>query len=188
MPILVVLGILVGAVVYFMTAEERGRVLAAARGWLRQAYSAAAQLHADDSLFGTTLEARTARALVSPALIVVQTMIFLAILFGPGSMSDPATFVRWGASFGPPTTNGEWWRLVTAIVVPAGPIALLVDVAMLATIGILLEKLFGRLAFAGIYIAAGLLSNLAVLAVHPMGSARGHPERPSGSAVYSSRG
>jgi rhomboid protease GluP len=168
MQLLIPLAILLGAVVYFMTPGERARALAAIRAGLRQAYAAAERAQADDSPFSDTLRARTARALVTPALIAVHVVMFLVVLFGPGSFSDPDTLVRWGASFGPRTTNGEWWRLLTAIFVHAGPIGLIINLVALAQIGSVMERLFGRPAFAAVYLAAGLLSNLATLAAHPM--------------------
>src|SRR4051812_26596190 len=47
-------------------------------------------------------------------------------------LSGLAMFVfRWGASFGPHTTNGEWWRLATSMLLPPTTVLFVVDAAAL---------------------------------------------------------
>ena len=90
------------------------------------------------------------------------------MLFGAGALSDQATLLGWGASFGPRTTNGEWWRLLTATFVHSGMIALLVNVAGLAQAGLVTERLAGPVAFVTVYVSAGLAASLVTLSSHPM--------------------
>src|SRR6202035_2476066 len=92
---------------------------------------------------------------------------------GAGALSDPQTLVGWGASFGPRTTNGEWWRLVTSMFVHSGMLQLLVNVGGLVSIGFMLERLVRRPAFAAVYFAAGVLASLVSLSVHPMAVSAG---------------
>ena len=64
--------------------------------------------------------------LVTPALVALNVTVFLIILVGPGALADPQTLVGWGGNFGPRTTNGEWWRLVTATFVHSEMLPILV--------------------------------------------------------------
>ena len=89
------------------------------------------------------------------------------------SLSDPDTVVGWGGNFGPRTTNGEWWRLVTAMFVHSGPLHLLANIVGLIQIGLITERLFGRGAFATAYLAAGVLASLVSVALHSVGVSAG---------------
>ena len=83
--------------------------------------------------------------------------IFVCMLMGSGSLSDPDTIVRWGGSIGTRTANGEWWRLATAMFVHAGFFQVVANVAGLVQIGLITERFFGRFAFASAFPGAGLL-------------------------------
>ncbi len=74
----------------------------------------------------------------------------------------------WGGSFGPRTTNGEWWRLVTSIFIHGSVLQFLVNLAALAQVGVLLERLVGRIALATVYLASGVLCGLVHLYLQPM--------------------
>ena len=80
---------------------------------------------------------------------------------------------RWGASFGPRTTNGEWWRLVASMFVHTGTFQLLVNGAALVQLGLILERLVGHVTFAAVYFAAGLLASIVSLSDYPMGVSSG---------------
>ena len=98
----------------------------------------------------------------------MSVVVFVFMLLGSGSFSDPATLVSWGASIATHTTNGEWWRLLTMTFVHVGLFHMLVEVAALVSVGLVLERLLGSLAFAGIYVAAALLGGLVSVSSHPM--------------------
>ena len=106
------------------------------------------------------LRTRTPWAVVTPTIVGLNVAIFAFMLFGEGAASAPRTMVAWGASIGPRTTNGEWWRLFTALFVHAGLLHLLATCAGLAQVGRMLERLVGPFTFAGVYIAAGVFANL----------------------------
>jgi membrane associated rhomboid family serine protease len=163
--------VILGAALYFTSAEERARLVRAIVGGVRQATGAAIRLRTGtpgSDPFAAALRTRTPWAVVTPVLVFVNTTIFVFMLFGAGTLSDPETVVSWGGNFGPSTTNGEWWRLVTAMFVHSGMLHLLANIAGLVQIGVIMERLFGRVAFAAVYIGAGLLSTLVSLAAHPM--------------------
>jgi len=158
-----------------MTPEERARALRATVSAIRYALTAIGyakdaaieDLHRPDP-FRDALRERTPWAVVTPALVIVNLSIFMRMLFDAGAVSEPETLIAWGGNFGPRTTNGEWWRLVTAMFVHAGLLHLLVNVAGLIQVGLLLERIVGPLAFAGVYFGAGTLVNLVNLSHYPV--------------------
>ena len=64
--------------------------------------------------------------------MVLNVLVFVLMIFSPGAVSDPETLVSWGASVGPRTTNGEWWRVITSLFVHGGFWALVMTLIGLA--------------------------------------------------------
>jgi membrane associated rhomboid family serine protease len=135
---------------------------------VRQLKVAATQPRPENESFRGALRARTPQLIVTPALLTINAAVFTAILFGLGAIGDPETLVGWGASIGTQTTNGEWWRLVTSVFMHVGTFHLIVNLAVLTQLGAVLERLVGRLAFAGAYVAAGVFTGLVNLSSHPV--------------------
>jgi membrane associated rhomboid family serine protease len=133
---------------------------------LRVAWAADAWYHAHAEFFDS-LRARTPIAPVTPAIVIANVTLSLAVLiswmFGNGS-----DLVGWGGSLGPRTTNGEWWRLVTSLFVHAGPIHLLTCVIGLLTIWFVLERSVGPVAISAVYLISGVFAGLATLATAPL--------------------
>jgi rhomboid protease GluP len=160
--------VILGFAFYVMSREERGRFIRAALVVVRRWKDVATQHWPEREPYRDALQTRTRWALVTPALVGLNVAIFVCMLFGAGALSDPETLVAWGGNFGPRTTNGEWWRLVTATFVHSGMLQLLVNVAGLVQVGLVLERLVGHCAFAAVYVAAGVLASLVSLATHPV--------------------
>jgi membrane associated rhomboid family serine protease len=149
------------------TAEERQRVAQTIVAAAREARTAAAR---GDSAgpFREALRARTPRVAVTPALVGVNALVFLFMLVGAGSLSDPDTLVRWGGNFGPLTANGEWWRLVATTFVHSGMLSLLVNIVGVFQLGLILERIVGPVAFAVTYVSAAVCAGIASLWLHPI--------------------
>src|SRR5688572_29538353 len=64
--------------------------------------------------FRSELRARLRWPIVTFAIVAANVVVFASMIFGSGSLDDARTLLGWGGSFGPRTTNGEWWRLVAA--------------------------------------------------------------------------
>ena len=113
--------------------------------------------------FVRRLHAATPRAVVTPALVAINVAVFVVMLamgvalFG----GRPDDYLRFGANFGPLTTGGEWWRLLTCTFVHAGILHLAFNMWALWDSGQLTERLFGSLWFAAIYLFAGVAGSLA---------------------------
>lgn len=72
-----------------------------------------------------------------------------------------------GYLYGPAVAGGDWWRLVSAAFLHAGPIHLLFNMMMLWWFGGPLETLVGRARFLGIYIVSILAGSAGALLVSP---------------------
>jgi len=160
--------VITGYVIYAMSPEERARALRTALDSVRRARTEVERRNAEPDAFRDALRERTPRPIATVALAAMSVIVFAGMLVGSGSMSDPATLVSWGGSLATRTTNGEWWRLFMMTFVHAGLLHLIVEVGAIVALGFVLERLLGTLAFAGVYIAAGLLANLISVSSYPM--------------------
>jgi membrane associated rhomboid family serine protease len=176
MVTVVVLGALAAAAYRVMTVDERARArqrLLIAVEWLRD-YG-----RRDLEPFWKSLRERTPAVRVTPVVAALNVVVFIGLLFSAGSASDPVTLRRWGASFGPATTNGEWWRIASATFVHGGFIALLIDTAALVQLGIVLERILGAYPLAAAYGSAAILAAVVHLWDAPMAIGMG-----ASGAVY----
>jgi membrane associated rhomboid family serine protease len=148
------------------TAVERKRLLELTLRKLRRFVAVAGLRRPQVVEFWEVLRERTPSAPVTPVLVGLNIVVFVLMLFGPGT---PDHLIAWGASFGPRTTNGEWWRLVTTMFVHVSVLHLFADLAGLVAVGVVLERLVGPLAFAAVYVAAGVSSSALGLIGSPFG-------------------
>ena len=164
MMILLVILVLGGYALYTMTPDERTRLRERLVATAYRAKDEAARRQAEPEPFRDALRQRTPWPIVMPALVALNVLVFLMI--GGGGL--PEKLVEWGASFGPRTTNGEWWRLAASMFVHAGFLQLLVNCAALVQLGLILERLVGHVTFGAVYLAAGVLASLVTLSDYPM--------------------
>jgi len=166
---IILLAVLVALAYRLTTEEQRAQYFVYALDVARELHAVATQPRPQaDAYRERRLRARMPLLAVTPAIVALNVAVMAGMLFGPTSLSVPETMIRWGASVGPLTTNGEWWRLVTAAFVHTGILHLLVDVAVLCQLGAVLERLAGRLTFAAAYISAGVLAGLIGLSSYPI--------------------
>jgi rhomboid protease GluP len=165
-PLLFLL-VIAGLALYVTTSEERHRLVQFAERAAREGVVRAVRYREQGGAFGDALLGRTRWLLVTPAIVIANLVLFLGLLFGDGALSDPDTLVEWGANFGPRTTNGEWWRLATAAFVHDGALSLLINVAAIAQIGLILERLIGHSTFAAVYLSAAFFASLMMVATTP---------------------
>jgi rhomboid protease GluP len=164
LSLLALLGVL-GFVFYVMSADERTWALGVAATFLE------GEPRRDRYL--VALRERTRWALVTPAVVALNVIIFLFIQMDAALSSNPNSVVAWGGNFGPHTTSGEWWRLVISVFVHGGMLHLIANTAGLFQLGLVVERLVGPLAFASVYLASGILANLAALSQDPLGLSAG---------------
>ena len=172
--LIILLMLAAGGLAYGATnAAERKRLLALAFR-VRQQWMSAAPLRDPQIVpFWTRLCERTPFAPVTPALVGLNIAVFVGMLFGTSAISNPDTIIAWGGSFGPRTTNGEWWRLVTTMFVHVSVLHLFAEIAGLLAVGLVLERLVGSLVFGVVYMAAGMSSIAFDLVASPTGMSVG---------------
>ena len=119
--------------------------------------------------FDGALKRTTPHAFVTGILLVLNVAIFLALTFA-GSGFWSANFemlTRWGANTTALTTDGQSWRLVSAMFLHAGFLHLLFNMWALWGVGRLTERLYGSALFVAIYGCAGAVASLASIAWSP---------------------
>jgi membrane associated rhomboid family serine protease len=173
--VIFLLFLLAVAIVAFKAAtpEQRAQVGQNVLASMGRVKDAAMRQRPELAAFRDALRARTPWIGVTPAIAAINALVFVAMIFGRGALSDPQTIVAWGGNFGPRTTHGEWWRLVTMMFVHPGLVPLLVNLAGLAQAGVMLERMVGNIAFAAVYLAAGILAGLVSLLVYPISISAG---------------
>jgi rhomboid protease GluP len=103
------------------------------------------------------------RTLVVPALAAVNVAVFVVVAAqGAGWMATSAkALIDAGANFGPLTTSGQWWRLVSGMFLHGGLIHLVVNMYALIDTGRVGEQFFGRGRFLLLYMASGIAGSIA---------------------------
>jgi len=110
---------------------------------------------------------RTLHAWVTWLLIGVNVLAFVALLSAGAGFwhSSSSVQLAWGASFGPATKDGEWWRLGSAMFLHFGVLHLGMNMWALWDGGQLVERMYGHARFATLYFVSGLTGNLVSLIV-----------------------
>ena len=174
---LLFVAVVLGLFIRKLTPEERIQLVQTILAWARFAMTAVRQFAtrtpAGCEDFDAALRERTKRTFVTPALLIAWVMLYVVMLLRGSGLDGEQLLLHWGGSVGPRTTNGEWWRLLTAMFVHWGLVHLIANVVGLAQIGRLTERLVGPTTFAFVFVAAGLISGLRELSVHPVAVSAG---------------
>jgi rhomboid protease GluP len=114
------------------------------------------------------------RAIVTPAIVGLCIVVYALTVAAtmqehPGQLwPDAGVMVAWGADFGPATLmDGETWRTFTNLFLHWGILHLVLNMYCLAMAGPIVERLFGHVSFAGLYLLSGLGGSIASLWYHP---------------------
>jgi rhomboid protease GluP len=168
---LIALAVLSAFAIYIMKPEERARavrrVLALA-GRVAGAVTHRAGRHAKKDSFVEALRTRADRPFVAPAVITLNVLVFVGMLFWANALSDPQTLILWGGNFGPRTTNVEWGRMFDSMFIHVGPLHLLATIAGLVQAGLLVERLAGHLTFSVVYLMSGFFASVISLRLYPL--------------------
>ena len=106
---------------------------------------------------------------ITSMLLALNVAVFgLMLAWGVDPM-QPAidSLITWGANYGPKTTQGEWWRMLTCMFLHIGVLHLLFNMIALWNVGGLVERLLGSTGFVVLYLLAGLLGSVASVAWNP---------------------
>lgn len=97
---------------------------------------------------------------VVTGILAVQLFVFV-VMTASGGTTNPEVLVRFGAKVNDLIDQGQWWRLVTPILIHIGLIHLLFNSFALYIFGPTAEWLFGRFRFFLFYVLAGFGGNVA---------------------------
>ena len=128
-------------------------------------------LNRDLHTFRRDLQAATSRSLVTPLLTMACVLLFVIMTIAGVDPITPKAeqLLWWGANHGARVVlRHEWWRLPVSVFIHGGLIHLAVNMWFLYSIGPLVERLFGNLVFALLYLAAGIGGAIASAATLPV--------------------
>jgi rhomboid protease GluP len=120
--------------------------------------------------FFAALQSATPRALMTMIMTAACIIAYLAMVASKVDWlwPSPPQLIRWGANYGVDIALGhEYWRLFTNVFVHFGLIHLALNMWNLIVIGPLVERLYGNVAFAVIYLASGIGGSIASFATSP---------------------
>jgi rhomboid protease GluP len=164
--ILFVLGLGAAAIYRATTVEERTRFVVE---YIQPTAAAIDEVFFATQPFRQTLKTRTPWLVATPVLGGLNVVLFACLYHWYGGDGERAALIAWGASYGPATTNGDWWRLLTAMFLQPGPFHLLFVLIGFVQAAELLERLLGPWLLSTVYLAAGVLGTLVTLTHHPLG-------------------
>ena len=112
--------------------------------------------------FYSDLKRRMPAALVTPTLVLINVIVFVAMLAGGVDLTSPSIehLLSWGANYAPMTTGGEWWRLFTSNYVHIGIIHIAFNMYVLWDAGQFVERLFGSVNFLVMYVLSGVVGSV----------------------------
>ena len=118
---------------------------------------------AAEAAFHSLLTEATPRVFITPIIIALNIVVFVAMLATGVSFFAPQSdqLLKWGADYGLRTLNGEWWRLLSSVFVHIGALHLFLNMWCLWNLGRLAERMFGNWTFLAIYLLSGLGGSLA---------------------------
>ena len=153
------------------TVKEPETALAIVNALPERQTAAYAVEQAERDLFHARLDVHGSSTPVMWMLVVLNVALFLLMeLTGARRGSGPHVameLVQWGSNAGPYTLHGQWWRLVTSMFLHGGWPHILFNMVALLQIGGIVERMFGSLRFAALYMLAGVCGSLASVLWNP---------------------
>ena len=109
--------------------------------------------------FRFTLSVR-GRPVVTEVLLGVNVLLWFALELAGGS-NNTDVLLDFGAMSAPLISDGEYWRLFTAMFLHAGAMHILFNGLTLFIFGRIVERAYGHVRFALVYLLAGLFGSVA---------------------------
>jgi rhomboid protease GluP len=159
--------------IYSMKPEERAKGLRTGAAAIHRLRDDAVRRMQEPEPHVIALRARTRWPFVTAALVLLHVVIYFRMALADGPIADSATLLAWGGNFGPLTSNGEWWRLIAATFIHTSLLQLLVNMAALAQVGLLLERLVGHATFVLVYVVAAVIGSALDLYASPLSTGSG---------------
>ncbi|MGA2706131.1 MAG: rhomboid family intramembrane serine protease [Isosphaeraceae bacterium] len=128
-------------------------------------------LNTDLNTFRRDLMAATPRVVVTPLLLAACILVFVVMVMSGVDPFLPSAqqLLSWGANNGARVVlRHEAWRLPASVFIHGGVLHLAVNMWCLFNIGPLVERFFGNVATAVLYLAAGVGGAIASMATLPV--------------------
>ena len=124
---------------------------------------------AERSDFHKRLDALSPKAVAVPVLVGINILVFVAMcVSGVGIFAvDGNAVLSWGSNYGPLTTDGQWWRLVSSSFVHFGIVHIALNMWALYASGRTVERLFGTARFIVLYLFAAVAAGMVSLLWNP---------------------
>ncbi|MCZ7680994.1 MAG: rhomboid family intramembrane serine protease [Sandaracinaceae bacterium] len=137
--------------------------------------------------FRAALQGAMRREWVTDLLVASNVLVLgWMVLSGVSPfLPDVESLVDWGANHRPLTRGGEWWRMVSSMFVHGGLVHLGFNMYALLIAGRLVERLYGHLGYALLYLLAGLAGSAASALTPPTSRASAPPAPSSASSARS---
>ena len=99
----------------------------------------------------------------------LNVVFFIGVLItgGTDGRAGLLNLIDWGAKFGPLIADGEYWRLALPMFLHVGFFHLLTNLFGLIIFGSMVERIFGARNFVALYLAAGVIGNVASFVAGP---------------------
>jgi membrane associated rhomboid family serine protease len=119
--------------------------------------------------FEQSLIAQSPKTPVTYGLLILCVCVYVTTAFGTDHVFglDGRSLISVGSNFGPYTTDGDWWRLLTSMFLHVGVIHLAFNMWALASFGPVVERLYGSASYALLYLVAGIAGSLASVSWSP---------------------
>lgn len=137
--------------------------------WVRPCSSEILDSEPDQEEFAASLLQQTRVAFVTPLLLLINIAIFIIMAANGVDIFSPTseTLLNWGADHGLTTLSGEYWRMISNTFVHAGIIHLAFNMWVLYSVGGFVERIYGNVLFAVIYLFCAAFASVASLIRHP---------------------
>lgn len=101
--------------------------------------------------------------------VAINILFFIGVMItgGTDGRAGIQNLIDWGAKHGPFIAEGEYWRLVLPMFLHIGFFHLLTNLFGLVIFGSMVERIFGTRNFVAIYLAAGVMGNVASFVAGP---------------------
>jgi rhomboid protease GluP len=116
-----------------------------------------------------TMPGSTGAGSVTNLIVAANVVVFVIMgLLGAGWLETASMqpYFAFAANNGAATTDGEWWRLVTAMFAHYGILHLALNMWALFQVGHLVERLLGRPLYTLMYFGSGIIGGLATIVWH----------------------
>ena len=114
------------------------------------------------------------RPVVTEVLLGINVLLWIALELAGGS-TDTDVLLDFGAMSAPLIADGEYWRLFTAMFLHAGAMHILFNGLTLFIFGRIVERAYGHVRFALVYLLAGLFGSVASFSLNSTGVGAGGP-------------